>query len=67
MRKVIIFLLALVTVTVTTPAFAAKRSIMELPLFERAVLIIKNLRQAPPQKLDIRWIWTSGAAERTIS
>ena len=42
MRKVIIFLLALVTVTVTTPVFAAKRSIMELPLFERAVLIIKK-------------------------
>ena len=42
MRKVIIFLLALVTITVTTPAFAAKRSIMELPLFERAVLIIKK-------------------------
>ena len=42
MRKVIIFLLALVAVTVTTPAFAAKRSIMELPLFERAVLIIKK-------------------------
>ena len=42
MRKIIIFLLALVTVTVTTPVFGAKRSIMELPLFERAVLIIKK-------------------------
>ena len=45
MRKVIIFLLALVTVTVTTPVFAAKRSIMELPLFERAVLIIKKFEK----------------------
>lgn len=34
--------MALVTLAVTTPAFAAKRSIMELPLFERAVLIIKK-------------------------
>lgn len=34
--------MALVTLAVTTPAFAAKRSIMELPLFERAVLIIKH-------------------------
>ena len=34
--------MAIVTVTVTSPAFAAKRSIMELPLFERAVLIIKK-------------------------
>ena len=42
MRKILIFFLAIVVVTVTTPAFAAKRSIMELPLFERAVLIIKH-------------------------
>lgn len=42
MRKILIFLMAIVTVTVTSPAFAAKRSIMELPLFERAVLIIKK-------------------------
>lgn len=34
--------MALVTLAVTTPAFAAKRSITELPLFERAVLIIKK-------------------------
>ena len=34
--------MAIVAVTVTSPAFAAKRSIMELPLFERAVLIIKK-------------------------
>lgn len=34
--------MALVTLAVTTPTFAAKRSIMELPLFERAVLIIKK-------------------------
>lgn len=54
MKKLLIFLMALVTLAVTTPAFAASprsasgaqqrksRSIMELPLFERAVLIIKK-------------------------
>ncbi len=54
MRKILIFLMAIVAVTVTSPAFAASprsafgaqqrknRSIMELPLFERAVLIIKK-------------------------
>lgn len=42
MKKLLIFLMALVTLAVTTPAFAARRSIMELPLFERAVLIIKK-------------------------
>ena len=42
MKKLLIFLMALVALAVTTPAFAAKRSIMELPLFERAVLIIKK-------------------------
>ncbi len=42
MRKILIFFMAIVTLSVTSPAFAAKRSIMELPLFERAVLIIKH-------------------------
>lgn len=42
MRKILIFLMAIVTLAVTSPAFAAKRSIMELPPFERAVLIIKS-------------------------
>ena len=42
MKRILIFLMAIVTLAVTTPAFAAKRSIMELPLFERAVLIIKK-------------------------
>lgn len=42
MKKLLIFLMAIVTLAVTSPAFAAKRSIMELPLFERAVLIIKH-------------------------
>ena len=42
MRKILLFLLAIVVVAVASPAFAAKRSIMELPLFERAVLIIKK-------------------------
>lgn len=42
MKKLIYILLAIVTLSVTSPAFAAKRNIMELPLFERAVLIIKK-------------------------
>ena len=42
MKRILIFLMALVTLAVTTPAFAAKRSIMELPPYERAVLIIKH-------------------------
>ena len=42
MKKILMILLAIVAVSVTAPAFAAKRSIMELPLFERAVLIIKK-------------------------
>ena len=42
MKKLLIFLMALVTLAVTTPAFAAKRSIMDLPPYERAVLIIKH-------------------------
>ena len=42
MKKILIILMAIVAVSVTSPAFAAKRSIMELPLFERAVLIIKK-------------------------
>ena len=41
MKRILIFFMAIVTLAVTSPAFAAKRSIMELPLFERAVLIIK--------------------------
>ena len=42
MRKILILFMAIVALTATSPAFAAKRSIMELPLFERAVLIIKK-------------------------
>lgn len=42
MRKILIFLMAIVALTATSPAFAAKRSIMELPPYERAVLIIKH-------------------------
>lgn len=42
MKRIMIFLMAFVTLAVTTPAYAEKRSIMELPLFERAVLIIKK-------------------------
>lgn len=42
MKRIMIFLMAFVTLAVTMPAFAAKRNIMELPIFERAVLIIKK-------------------------
>ena len=42
MKKILMIFMAIVAVSVTSPAFAAKRSIMELPLFERAVLIIKK-------------------------
>ena len=42
MRKLLMFFVALQTLAAATPAHAAKRSIMELPLFERAVLIIKK-------------------------
>jgi len=41
MKKLILFFVALLTLVAATPA-SAKRSIMELPLFERAVLIIKH-------------------------
>ena len=42
MKKILMILMAIVAISVTSPAFAAKRSIMDLPLFERAVLIIKK-------------------------
>lgn len=42
MKKILICIIASVVLAVTAPVFAAKRSIMELPLFERAVLIIKK-------------------------
>lgn len=42
MRKLMMLFVALLTLAAATPAAHAKRSIMELPLFERAVLIIKK-------------------------
>lgn len=42
MRKWIVSFMALLTITVSVSASAAKRNIMELPLFERAVVIIKK-------------------------
>lgn len=42
MRKFLMFFVALLTLAAATPVHAAKHSIMELPLFERAVLIIKK-------------------------
>ncbi len=42
MKKLLMFFVALLTLAAATPAHATKRSIMELPLIERAVLIIKK-------------------------
>lgn len=42
MRKIMMLFVALLTLVAATPAAHAKRSIMELSLFERAVLIIKK-------------------------
>lgn len=42
MKKLLLFFMALLTPVAATPAANAKRSIMELPPFERAVLIIKK-------------------------
>lgn len=42
MRKILILLMAIVALAATSSAFAAKKSIMELPPYERAVLIIKH-------------------------
>ena len=42
MRKLLFFFVALLSLVAATPAANAKRSIMELPPFERAVLIIKK-------------------------
>ena len=42
MRKLLMFFMALLTLAAATPTVQAKRSIMELPPFERAVLIIKK-------------------------
>lgn len=42
MRKLLMFFVALLTLAAATPAAHAKRNIMELPPFERAVLIIKK-------------------------
>lgn len=41
-RKLMMLFVTLLTLVAATPAAHAKRSIMELPLFERAVLIIKK-------------------------
>lgn len=42
MKKLLFFFVALLSLVAATPAANAKRSIMELPPFERAVLIIKK-------------------------
>ena len=42
MRRLVIFFVALLTLAAATPAAHARKSIMDLPPFERAVLIIKK-------------------------
>ena len=42
MRKLLLLLVALFSIVGTMPAHAARRNIMELPPFERAVIIIKK-------------------------
>lgn len=42
MRKIALFFIALLTIVSATQSFAAKRSIMDLPLYDRAILIIKK-------------------------
>lgn len=42
MKKLLMFFVALLTLAAATPPAQAKRNIMELPPFERAVLIIKK-------------------------
>lgn len=42
MRRLAMFLVALLTLAAATPAAHARKSIMDLPPFERAVLIIKK-------------------------
>lgn len=42
MRKLLLFFMALLLMMGATPARASKRNIMELPLFERAIVIIKH-------------------------
>lgn len=43
MRRIMVFIISMAVMAASAPMFAkAKKSIMELPLFERAVLIIKH-------------------------
>ena len=42
MKKLLLIFVALFSVVGTMPGFAAKRNIMELPIFERLVLIVKK-------------------------
>ena len=42
MRKLVLFFIGFLTLMSITPCFATKRNIMDLPLYDRAVLIIKK-------------------------
>lgn len=42
MKKIVLFFIGLIAAISAMPSFAARRNIMDLPLFERAVLIIKK-------------------------
>ena len=59
MKKLLMFFVALLTLAAATPAHATKRSIMELPLFERAVLIIKKF-ETMHHPNDIKSFYTHG-------
>ena len=42
MKKLLILFVALFSIVGTMPGYAAKRNIMELPIFERLVIIVKH-------------------------
>ena len=66
MRKIIMLFMALLTLVAATPAALAKRSIMELPLFERAVLIIKKFETLHKPKHWYRMLAMGIAYNREI-
>ena len=61
------FFMALLTLVAATPTANAKRSIMELPLFERAVLIIKNLKRFISQSTGRRYAMVMSFSVENIS
>ena len=66
MKKILMFFMALLTLVAATPTANAKRSFMELPLFERAVLIIKNLKRFISQSTGRRYAMVMSFSGRTF-